>query len=475
MEWPPNQPKTRSLRSLLFGLKSPPKEPPNPPPDLAAEAGLKDLAQNRVVRAGAMNFDLNRSLSWIRCSVNREVRERREKDKREMELGEKDSMLGGSILGFPRGRRADGSMDEGNEEGRERREKDKREKERMLGNSLGKRENGAIEYWNDGEVGQRIENENREVRRREKEKTEINRKERDSISYNANAPADEEDAMDWRGKERRENGMGQCSSGGGLRRRRRAREDHHFPPPIPSLARTGNQPCHTPWVLKRFYKNDGRLVIQEIKVKHHEYFKANRSDGRLTLRLVQLDPDKPGLEPSLDSGLSPRTSSPSPSPAMVDDDEIERESDEIDREAELLQFESNSPKSATPSSPLPSSLSKATASVSSCTFSLSKLEVESRGGEGAKDEQPGVDMNQNHHVTALLPSSTSTPSSSSITSSPSSSSSSSLISALSSSMTSPSPELPLTAIGSSGGSCFASRRLESLFYMPPFTIRPVHS
>ncbi|XVF36778.1 hypothetical protein REPUB_Repub19eG0087800 [Reevesia pubescens] len=62
-----------------------------------------------------------------------------------------------------------------------------------------------------------------------------------------------------------------------------------FPPPIPSLARTENLPSHMPWVLKRYYTNDGRLILREEKVRHHEYFRAHRSNGRLTLHLVPLD------------------------------------------------------------------------------------------------------------------------------------------------------------------------------------------
>ncbi|KAL5559201.1 hypothetical protein UlMin_035412 [Ulmus minor] len=62
-----------------------------------------------------------------------------------------------------------------------------------------------------------------------------------------------------------------------------------FPPPIPSLARTENLPSHMPWILKRHYTSDGRLILTEEKVKHHEYFRAHRSNGRLTLQLVPMD------------------------------------------------------------------------------------------------------------------------------------------------------------------------------------------
>ncbi|XWS23850.1 hypothetical protein CRYUN_Cryun28dG0050500 [Craigia yunnanensis] len=70
-------------------------------------------------------------------------------------------------------------------------------------------------------------------------------------------------------------------------RRRKMKRD--FPPPIPWLARTENLPCHMPWVLKRYYTSDGRLILREEKMRHHEYFLAHRSNGRLTLHLVPLD------------------------------------------------------------------------------------------------------------------------------------------------------------------------------------------
>ncbi|GMI82872.1 hypothetical protein HRI_001956500 [Hibiscus trionum] len=74
-------------------------------------------------------------------------------------------------------------------------------------------------------------------------------------------------------------------------KRKRGRELHlpeEYPPPIPLLARTGNLPGHMPWILARYY-SEGRLVIKEEKVKHHEYFEAYRENGRLILDLVPLD------------------------------------------------------------------------------------------------------------------------------------------------------------------------------------------
>ncbi|XP_057974675.1 uncharacterized protein LOC131162334 [Malania oleifera] len=71
-----------------------------------------------------------------------------------------------------------------------------------------------------------------------------------------------------------------------------------LPPPIPSLARTENLPSHMPWVMKRYYTPDGRLIIREEKVRHHEYFRAHRANGRLILHLVPLDHHCVPLPPS---------------------------------------------------------------------------------------------------------------------------------------------------------------------------------
>ncbi|KAJ0257591.1 Uncharacterized protein HA466_0084330 [Hirschfeldia incana] len=74
-------------------------------------------------------------------------------------------------------------------------------------------------------------------------------------------------------------------------REARAAAAREFPPPIPLLAQTENLLPHMPWVLKRVVTSDGRLILREEKVRHHEYFRAHRSNGRLTLHLVPLDDD----------------------------------------------------------------------------------------------------------------------------------------------------------------------------------------
>ncbi|KAE8725029.1 Detected protein of unknown function [Hibiscus syriacus] len=53
-----------------------------------------------------------------------------------------------------------------------------------------------------------------------------------------------------------------------------------IPPPIP---------CRMPWVLKRYYTSDRRLIIRRERVGFNEYFQAHRSNGRLVLDLVPFD------------------------------------------------------------------------------------------------------------------------------------------------------------------------------------------
>ncbi|KAK8624189.1 hypothetical protein V6N13_065542 [Hibiscus sabdariffa] len=53
-----------------------------------------------------------------------------------------------------------------------------------------------------------------------------------------------------------------------------------MPPPIPR---------RMPWVLKRYYTSDGRLILREEKVGSNEYFRAHRSNGRFILDLVPFD------------------------------------------------------------------------------------------------------------------------------------------------------------------------------------------
>ncbi|KAK3230805.1 hypothetical protein Dsin_002686 [Dipteronia sinensis] len=78
-----------------------------------------------------------------------------------------------------------------------------------------------------------------------------------------------------------------------MKEKKKKKKERDIPPPISLLARTENLSSHMPFVLKRYYPGDGRLILREEKVKHHEYFKAHRSNGHLTLQLVPLDHDDP--------------------------------------------------------------------------------------------------------------------------------------------------------------------------------------
>lgn len=81
------------------------------------------------------------------------------------------------------------------------------------------------------------------------------------------------------------------SSGSSCGRNSRTKKAREYPPPISLFARTENLPSHMLFVLKRYYTNDGRLILREERARRHEYFRAHRSNGHLTLQLVHLDDD----------------------------------------------------------------------------------------------------------------------------------------------------------------------------------------
>ncbi|CAA6665086.1 unnamed protein product [Spirodela intermedia] len=63
-----------------------------------------------------------------------------------------------------------------------------------------------------------------------------------------------------------------------------------LPPPITVVAKAGEKKCLMPWVLRRSYEDGGRLVLREVEVKHQEYLKASREGGRLTLKIIHVEP-----------------------------------------------------------------------------------------------------------------------------------------------------------------------------------------
>ncbi|KAL3621439.1 hypothetical protein CASFOL_036351 [Castilleja foliolosa] len=87
-------------------------------------------------------------------------------------------------------------------------------------------------------------------------------------------------------------GSESCNPDVNAHNRRRCRRmeaaETEYPPPMPSLA-CANRPSQMPWVMKRYYSGDGRLVIKEERVRNPEYLQVHRSNGRLVLNLVPLD------------------------------------------------------------------------------------------------------------------------------------------------------------------------------------------
>jgi hypothetical protein len=130
-----------------------------------------------------------------------------------------------------------------------------------------------------------------------------------SMAYNVSSPSSStlngeyigmESCLDLKNNEdifasppkKEETNYGSCNR---EKRDQRWAKKKEFPPPIPLLARTENLPSHMPWVLKRYYTSDGRLILRKEKVRHHEYFRAHRCNGRLTLHLVPLDDEVSAL------------------------------------------------------------------------------------------------------------------------------------------------------------------------------------
>jgi hypothetical protein len=78
----------------------------------------------------------------------------------------------------------------------------------------------------------------------------------------------------------RDHSYGEC-------RRSRVNE---YPPPISSIGKTGK-----PWVYFRSYRDDGRFVLEEVRIPTQEFLRAYREDGRLKLQFVH-PPDDEFLE-----------------------------------------------------------------------------------------------------------------------------------------------------------------------------------
>lgn len=60
-----------------------------------------------------------------------------------------------------------------------------------------------------------------------------------------------------------------------------------YPPPISSIGRTGK-----PWVYFRSIRNNGRFVLEEVRIPTQEVLRAYREDGRLKLQFVHPPDDE---------------------------------------------------------------------------------------------------------------------------------------------------------------------------------------
>ncbi|XXG39077.1 hypothetical protein AAC387_Pa01g0130 [Persea americana] len=240
------------------------------------------------------------------------------------------------------------------------------------------------------------------------------------------------------------------------RRRRRSSKEREFPPPIPFLARTGNLPCHMPWVMRRI-RDNGRLVIQEVLVKHHEFFRTHRTNGRLTLQLMHLDESVlfnriPPITPlHLQSEDENENKDPSP-------DDV---NEEQEKEREARQEEVSIPKDSQENSPSSSPAASKEKSIEENNPSSKppqqSMSLPSMSDGNLKTPRANLDNGllvplQEKNMPDL------------------SSQMGSLPCILPSSL----PESSLGIGGNGGGSCFASGRSNTLFQMPAPTIRPIH-
>lgn len=72
---------------------------------------------------------------------------------------------------------------------------------------------------------------------------------------------------------------------------KRATNKGPFPPPISCIGRTGK-----PWVSFKSFREDGRFILQEIRIPTQEFLHACREDGRLRLQLIHSDDEIPEEE-----------------------------------------------------------------------------------------------------------------------------------------------------------------------------------
>ncbi|GMI89019.1 hypothetical protein like AT5G22390 [Hibiscus trionum] len=74
---------------------------------------------------------------------------------------------------------------------------------------------------------------------------------------------------------------------GELKRSRGSGGGGGFPPPISCIGKSGK-----PWFCFKSYRQDGRFVLEQVRVPTQEFLHACREDGRLKLQFVQPNDDE---------------------------------------------------------------------------------------------------------------------------------------------------------------------------------------
>ncbi|XXG61290.1 hypothetical protein AAC387_Pa04g2986 [Persea americana] len=208
--------------------------------------------------------------------------------------------------------------------------------------------------------------------------------------------------------------------------RRRSFDDaKHFPPPMPLLTHSGSLPAHMPWFFKRSYTDNGRLVLQEVKAKHHQFFCARRVNGRLTLRLMH------------SSECSPRKPDD-----LIEEDEDEEHEQEQEQEGEDDDDEKSEDESGKRMVGL--SLASSSSSTTSPLVPLLLTDEWPNEGDLCLVKKTNKEMSRAASSPSLLSLGGRT-------------------------------ESPPVGVGGGGGVCFPIRRTGSLLKMSMPTIRPVHS
>ncbi|CAI8585519.1 unnamed protein product [Vicia faba] len=94
-----------------------------------------------------------------------------------------------------------------------------------------------------------------------------------------------------------------------------------FPPHIPCLAQTQNLASHVSYVLKRYYTDEGWLIIKEQKVKHHEYFNAHRENDEQVEKVKEEEEEEEINNVTMDNDFEEENMGNTQENVVVNDDD----------------------------------------------------------------------------------------------------------------------------------------------------------